>query len=307
MALRGVVVVVTISVLLMKCFLIVPSLRHRAPPLWGPRSIPNDWADVCGFVKPPASQRFWKVNKTWCHGAFSIPRQALGLRPSDQSRHHDTWLHLHFVDWNNKWNHEAHFNGNLRLKEQPASVDHSLSSWVRNHLHSLILAVPLLTITKWPDDIWRQLLVMFPPSRVFVVSCSSRSSCARCQKKFYIIEIWKPWWKDALIRKLRARNFDARHWRIESGAVVVCRKGWITSGRKKPEIRKESDVVSATRPKILRKNPQHTAATQFEPTVSPGRSVSKKRSIRGKGNLGSTLRQPCKHFSKGTCMRTSCE
>ena len=54
-------------------------------PLWGPGSIPNNWADVCGFLKPPGSQRFWKVNK---HGAFSIPRQALGLRSSDQSCHH---------------------------------------------------------------------------------------------------------------------------------------------------------------------------------------------------------------------------
>ena len=31
-------------------------------PLWGPGSIPNNWADVCGFLKPPASQRFWKVS-----------------------------------------------------------------------------------------------------------------------------------------------------------------------------------------------------------------------------------------------------
>ena len=38
-------------------------------PLWGPGSIPNNWADVCGFLKPPGSQRFWKVNK---HGALSI-------------------------------------------------------------------------------------------------------------------------------------------------------------------------------------------------------------------------------------------
>ena len=41
------------------------------PPLWGPGSIPNNGADVCGFLKPPGSQRFWKVNK---HGAFSILR-----------------------------------------------------------------------------------------------------------------------------------------------------------------------------------------------------------------------------------------
>ena len=80
-------------------------------PLWGPGSIPNNWADVCGFLKQAGSQRFWKVNK---HGAFSIPRKALGLTLNDQSCHHETWLHLHFVDWNNKWNHQAHYNGNIR-------------------------------------------------------------------------------------------------------------------------------------------------------------------------------------------------
>ena len=108
-------------------------------PLWRPGAIPNNWADVCGFLKPPGSQRFWKVSK---HGAFSISRQALGLRSSDQSCHHETWLHLHFVDWNNKWDHQAHYQGNIRLKERPASSgnraqkrhisellsDHSLSS-----------------------------------------------------------------------------------------------------------------------------------------------------------------------------------
>ena len=123
-------------------------------PLWGPGSIPNNWADVCGFLKPPGSQRFWKENK---HSAFSIPRQALGLRSSDQSCHHETWLHLHFVDWNNKWNHQAHYNGNICLKERPASSgnraqkrsisevlsDHSLSSRLRNHLRFLVPAISL--------------------------------------------------------------------------------------------------------------------------------------------------------------------
>ena len=90
-------------------------------PLWGPGSIPDNWADVCGLLKPPGSQRFWKVNK---HGAFSIPRQALGPRPNDQSCHHETWLHLHFVDWNNKWSHQAYYNGNIRLKERSASSGH---------------------------------------------------------------------------------------------------------------------------------------------------------------------------------------
>ena len=108
-------------------------------PLWGPGSIPNNWADVCGFLKPPGSHRLWKVNK---HGAFSFPRQALGLRANDQSCHHETWLHLQFVNWSNQWNHQAHYDGNIRLKERPASSgnrapkrnirevlsDHSLSS-----------------------------------------------------------------------------------------------------------------------------------------------------------------------------------
>ena len=54
------------------------------PPLWRPGS---NWADVCGFLKPQSSHSFWKVHK---HGAFSIPRKTLGLRPTDQSCHHGT-------------------------------------------------------------------------------------------------------------------------------------------------------------------------------------------------------------------------
>ena len=55
-------------------------------PLWGPGSIPNNWQ---------GSDRYWKVRM---QGAFSIPRKTLGLRPNDQSCHHETWLHLDFVD-----------------------------------------------------------------------------------------------------------------------------------------------------------------------------------------------------------------
>ena len=136
----GVVAAVTISVLLTKffsdCALPTPP---APPPLWGPGSIPDNWADVCGFLKPPGSQKFWKVSK---HGALSIPRQALGLRADDQSCHQETWLHLHFVDWSNQWNHKARYNGNIRLTERPTNSgnrapkrhicevlsDHSLSS-----------------------------------------------------------------------------------------------------------------------------------------------------------------------------------
>ena len=55
-------------------------------PLWGPGSIPNNSADVCGFLKPPDSYRYWKVRLR--------PRKTLGLRPTDHAatmRHGSTW------------------------------------------------------------------------------------------------------------------------------------------------------------------------------------------------------------------------
>ena len=65
-------------------------------PLWRPGWIPVCWADVCGFLEPPESDRYWKVR---LHVAFSIPHEAPGLRPTDQSCHHETWLHVEFLDW----------------------------------------------------------------------------------------------------------------------------------------------------------------------------------------------------------------
>ena len=108
-------------------------------PLWGPGSIPGCWADVCGFLKPPESDKYWKVR---LHGAFSIPHETLGLRPTDQSCHHETWLHLDFVDWRNSQSHHEEPDRRILLKERPAPYhygqqkrrisdimsDHSLSS-----------------------------------------------------------------------------------------------------------------------------------------------------------------------------------
>ena len=65
-------------------------------------------------------------------------------------------------------------------------------------------------------------------------------------------------------QKHRLRNVDARHGRIESGAVVKSRTGLIGveggkgicyQWKEKDSFRKETDVVSATKPKIVRKNP----------------------------------------------------
>ena len=90
-------------------------------PLWGPGSNPYNWAGVCGFLKPPGSHRFWKVHK---HGAFSIPRKTLGMRPTDQSCHHETWPHLDFVDWSNTWSKHDDYDWHISLKERPADYSY---------------------------------------------------------------------------------------------------------------------------------------------------------------------------------------
>ena len=47
-------------------------------------------------------------------------RKTLGLRPTDQSCHHETWLHLDFVDGSNKWSNQDDYDGNIHLKERAA-------------------------------------------------------------------------------------------------------------------------------------------------------------------------------------------
>ena len=51
----------------------------------------------------------------------------------------------------------------------------------------------------------------------------------------------------------------------------------------------------------------HTAATPSEPSMSRGRSVSKKRCIQGKSNHGAILRQLCRYYLRGACTRWPCE
>ena len=110
-------------------------------PSWGPGPIPGNSADVCGFLRPPESDRFWKVR---LHGAFSIPHEALGLAP-DRSKdcHHEARLHLDFVDWWKGQSQGEKYNQKILLSERPAPIhygkqkgrisDHSLSSWCRDH------------------------------------------------------------------------------------------------------------------------------------------------------------------------------
>ena len=87
-----------------------------ASPMWRPGCVPGEWSDVCGFLKPPDSDRYWKVRK---HGVFVIPRRAVGLRDQDRSSHHETWLHLDLVQrWDWSQTHDDKYDQRIQLKER---------------------------------------------------------------------------------------------------------------------------------------------------------------------------------------------
>ena len=95
--------------------------------------------------------------------------------------------------------------------------------------------------------------------------------------------------KRSIDQKLRLRNFDARHGRIETGAVVKNRKvmsgvergkGICYQWKEKGQCSKGDQCIFQHESDDRAQKPDHTAATPSEP------SVSRKRSIRGKGNHG---------------------
>ena len=118
-------------------------------PLWGPGSIFGNWADACGFLESPESDRLWKVR---LHGAFSKHRDVLGLRRNDQSCHHEAWLHLDLVGWHDVQPQRAKHCQRILLKERSSPYqhgrksgriseimsDHSLSSRHRDHSCTLV-------------------------------------------------------------------------------------------------------------------------------------------------------------------------
>ena len=101
--------------------------------------------------------------------------------------------------------------------------------------------------------------------------------------------------KKSIDQELRFRDFDARHGRIESGAVVKSRKGltgaeggkgvcyqWKEKGQCSHGDRFSFRHEAQDRAQ----KPEHTAATPSEPTFPRGRSVSRKRSSEAKATMG---------------------
>ena len=92
---------------------------------------------------------------------------------------------------------------------------------------------------------------------------------------------------------------------METGAVVKHRKGLTCVERGRGicyQLKEKGQCLQGDRccfrhdTQDRAQKPEHTAATPSEPALSRGRSVSKKRSIRGKSNHGSILRQPCRYY-----------
>ena len=136
-----------------------------------------------------------------------------------------------------------------------------------------------------------------------------KTSVLNYQKLKTMVKRWK-------YQKLRLRNFGARHGRMESGSVSKSRKvlsgveggkGMCFQWKEKGQCSQGDQCSFWHESNDRAQKPEHTAATPSEPALSRGRSVSRKRSIRGKSNHGSILRQPCRYYLKGTCTRTPCE
>ena len=111
--------------------------------------------------------------------------------------------------------------------------------------------------------------------------------------RFPTIKSFKPWWREVWIRNFDYETFDARHGRNESGAVVKSRKGLIDveggkgicyQWKEKGQCSQGDRCNFRHETQYRAQKPEHTAATHSEPNVSRGRSESRKRNIRGKGN-----------------------
>ena len=130
----------TTSVLLTKTSLTAPCLRHRALHHCGDldqfRTTEQTSVDFLNHQAPT------DIGRCACMVLFSIPRKNFRPASNRSKLHHETWLHLDFVDWRNSQSHHEEPDRRILLKERPAPhhqgqqkrrfsdvmSDHSLSS-----------------------------------------------------------------------------------------------------------------------------------------------------------------------------------
>ena len=123
--------------------------------------------------------------------------------------------------------------------------------------------------------------------------------------------------KKSTHQKIRLRKFDARHEKLETGAVVKSHKGLsgVERGRgicyqwrEKGQCSK-GDQCSFGHESNDRAKPSPKAEPPSEPQSSKTRdgSLSRKRNARGRSPSEKSNRPPCKYFLKGTCTKSLCE
>ena len=121
--------------------------------------------------------------------------------------------------------------------------------------------------------------------------------------------------KRSIDQKLRLRNFDARHLKIDTGAVVTSRRGFSGIEREKGVCyRREAkgrcsrgDQCSFGHEGHESAKPTPKTAPSSEPPTPRGRSASRKRSLRGRSPSRKFDRQPCKDYLKGIYTNSPCD
>ena len=123
--------------------------------------------------------------------------------------------------------------------------------------------------------------------------------------------------KRSIDQKLRLRNFDARHEKIETGAVVKSPKGpsGVERGKgicyqwksKKCSVRKETNVVSGMRVAIVQSRHQKPHLPLSHKSSKTRGRCREKEMPEAEAILRSSIDRRVKYFLKGTCTKSPCE
>ena len=123
-----------------------------------------------------------------------------------------------------------------------------------------------------------------------------------------LVKNWRQWWRGEKIRNSECETLTPGTGDLETGAVVKNRTGQISveggqgicdQWKEKGQCSKGDKCSFRHESNDHAQKPTPKAATPSEPSMTQGRSVSRKRSVRGRSQTGRILRQPCRYYLKG--------
>ena len=172
----------------------------------------------------------------------------------------------------------------------------------------------LLSMTKIPSDVVLESLYKFRIRESAQLETVLESYDMEIHQKISMpnYQKLKTVVKRSMDQKVRLRNFDATHGKIETGAGkgssgVERGKGKCYQWKEKGQCSK-GDQCSFPHERNDRApkptpNPPYLLSHQRHEEEAH----SRKRSVRGRSQTGTILRQPCRYYLKGTCSRSPCE